>query len=77
MTETRKHDLDNFYYDVFRIKRKLQEITKEEKQYADSLDECDDEEYFERKFADETVEILETAQKLCEDLMNKMCEAQG
>ena len=75
MTDICKRKLDDLDHEVWKIKQKLIEITKEEKQYADSLDEED--EYFQRKFAEETVEILEEAKTLCDRLSDKMSEAQG
>ena len=77
MTDKRKRELDELDHEAWKIKQKLIEITKEEEQYVDSLDEEDDDQYFERQFAKETVEILKTAQKLCDRLSDKMSEAQG
>ena len=77
MTTKRMQEIDDIVLDIWRIKRKLAEILKEEDEYADSLDENDDDEYFKRKFAKDTVEILKAAIEYCGKASDKMEEAKG
>ena len=78
MTSKRIQELEDLGLQVQRIKNKLAEITKAEQEYVDSIDDDDsDEKYFERQFAEVTVDILQQAFSCCDMLCDKMDEAKG
>ena len=75
MTSKRRQELEDIGFQMWKIQNKLKEILKEEEKYADSLDELDDDEYFERRFAEDTVEILKSAINYCGQVADKVDEA--
>ena len=75
MTGKRRQELEDIGLEMWKIQIKLKEILKEEEKYADSLDELDDDEYFERRFVEDTVEILKSAIDYCGQVADKVDEA--